>query len=194
MATGMRLKLWSPHRESYARAGVLGFAMVVLALELMSPASGAQVTEPPEIMAHKLFQAGQKIADKTHYLEALDLFDEARDLLETAGKNQTRLYADLLFASAQAKVKGRLYQNFAAAYVKSALKDIQASNHLRERLSEVIPQELADGYYLEGFIHKRFFMRQNEALQLFRKAIKVYPGHIAAKRELSELVQGEESK
>jgi tetratricopeptide (TPR) repeat protein len=150
--------------------------------------AGALSTEPPEITARKLFQAGQRVAESTHYLEALDLFEEARDILEENGHSRTRVYSDLLYAIAQTKVKGRLHQNFAASYVKSALADIKASNRLRERLSGVIPQQLADGYYLEGFIHKRFFMRKLEAKGLFERAIRVFPGHVAAKRELSGLV------
>jgi tetratricopeptide (TPR) repeat protein len=144
----------------------------------------AQVSE---IMARKLFKLGQQIAAQTNYLEALDPFDEARDLLEKENLIESRLYADVLYAGAQAKIKGRLHKRFPAYYVKSALKEIQLSNRTRVRLSRPLPQNLADGYYLEGFIQKRFFRRTNEARELFEKAIKVYPGHVPAKRQLSEL-------
>jgi hypothetical protein len=92
-----------------------------------------------------------------------------------------------LYAGAQAKIKGRLHKRFPAYYVKIALKEIQLSNRTRERLSRPVPQHLADGYYLEGFIQKRFFRRTNEARRLFEKALRVYPGHVPAKRQLSEL-------
>ena len=93
----------------------------------------------------------------------------------------------MLYACAQSKIKGRLHRRFPAYLVKSALKEIQLSNRARERLSRPVPQQLADGYYLEGFIQKRFFRRANKARQLFEKAIKVYPGHVPSKRQLSEL-------
>ena len=145
------------------------------------------------IQVETLLKTGQELAEKSHYLEALDLLDEARDTLETNDSLKTSIYADVLFTLAQTKIKGRLHQNFPAHYVKTALQDIQAANRLRERLPEILPQRLAEGYYLEGYIQKRFFMRADEALACFTKAVKVDPGLGAAKRELSGLVSSEES-
>lgn len=136
----------------------------------------------------KLLRTGKVLAKLTHYLEALDLLEEARSILEKDGKRENRLYAEILFAIAETKIKGRLYQDFAAVYVKTALKDVQECNIVRERLPGVPPQELAEGYYLEGFIHKRFFMRKREARDCFERAIQLDPGNAAAKREKSELL------
>jgi tetratricopeptide (TPR) repeat protein len=136
----------------------------------------------------------EELADKTRYLEALDLLDEARDILDTNGSPQTALYSDVLFALAHTKIKGRLHQNFSAYYVKSALQEIQAANKLREKLPNMLPQRLAEGYYLEGLIQKRFFLRTDQARACFLKAVNVDPGAAAAKRELSELIAGKEQK
>ena len=139
----------------------------------------------------KLLKVGQELAENSHYLEALDLLEEARDTLESDGTPRSPVYADVLFTIAQTKIKGRLHQNFSAHYVKTALHEIQAANKLRERLPDTVPQRLAEGYYLEGYIQKRFFMRNNQALACFRKAVNVDPGLAAAKRELSDLIAGE---
>jgi tetratricopeptide (TPR) repeat protein len=137
---------------------------------------------------------GRSLVERTHYLEALDLLDEARDYLEVSGSDQPELYADILYELARAKIKARLYQNFPAYYVKTALEDIQASNRIRERLDKTVPQKLADGYYLEGFVHKKFFMRREQAEINFLKALKIDPGSVAAKRELSELITSEDKE
>lgn len=144
--------------------------------------------------AENLFKTGRILIDKTHYLEALDLLDEARGVLDKAGPKQSMIYAEILAAMAQAKIKGRLHQGFPAHYVKSALEDIQAANRLRERMTDVLPQKLAEGYYLEGFIQKKFFMRNDSAVKNFVKAVTIDPGAIAAKRELSELLTEEKQK
>jgi hypothetical protein len=94
--------------------------------------------------------------------------------------------------SAEAKIKGRLHQSFPASYVKTALEDIQTANRIREGVSGMLPQKLAEGYYLEGIIHKRFFMRKRQAVSCFVKAVTIDPGSVAAKRELSELVTHED--
>jgi len=162
----------------------------------------AQTIGPPTVLAQnqsaleaeKLFKLGQDLSNGTHYLEALDVLDEARDILETSGVTATGLYGDVLFALAQTKIKGRIHQDFSAHYVKSALQDIQAANKLRERLTETLPQKLAEGYYLEGYIHKRFFMRNNLAKACLEKAVNIDPGAVAAKRELSELLTSEDQK
>lgn len=146
------------------------------------------------IQAEKLFKAGQLLADKTYYLEALDLLEEAKDLLEVSALNQTAIYGDVLFALAQTKIKGRLHQDFSAYYVKTALQDVQTANKLREKLTDILPQKLAEGYFLEGYIHKKFFMRKDAAVSCFTRAVNIDPGSAAAKRELSELVGGEEEK
>jgi hypothetical protein len=138
--------------------------------------------------------AGLTLAEKTHYLEALDLINEARDLMEHGKLRQTRLYGDILFASAQTKIKGRIHQRFPAAYVKSALKDIRATNRLRERLPKVLPQKLSQGYFIEGYIHWEFFRREKKAVSCLIKAVNIDPGNAAAKRKLSELIIGEARK
>ncbi|GEM_PF-980607 len=144
--------------------------------------------EPPESQAKRLFRTGQTLVERTHYFEALDLFNEARLLLESARKDNSEFFSDILFALARAKIKARLHQRFPASYVKTALRDVREANGLRERLPDVLPQKLAEGYYLEGMIHKRFFMRRKKARSLFEKTIKLDPGNAAAKRELSELI------
>jgi hypothetical protein len=159
------------------------FVGTMLALPLLVGASG-----PPAIDSGKLLKAAEELADKTHYLEALDLLEEARSILESDGSRQTTLYGDILFSLAHTKIKGRLYQNFSAYYVKTALQDVQAANKLREKLPNILPQRLAEGYYLEGLIQKRFFMRADRAEACFLKAVSVDPGAAAAKRELSELI------
>ncbi len=144
--------------------------------------------------AEKLFKLGQELSERTHYLEALDVLDEAREILDSSGAIITGLYGDILFTLAQTKIKGRIHQDFSAYYVKTALQDVQAANKLRERLTGMLPQKLAEGYYLEGYIHKRFFMRKNLALACFEKAVNIDPGAVAAKRELSELYAPEDQK
>jgi tetratricopeptide (TPR) repeat protein len=146
------------------------------------------------IEAENLFKLGESLAERTHYLEALDVLEEARDTLESSGDTASALYGDILFALAQTKIKGRIHQDFSAYYVKTALQDIQAANKLREKLTGVLPQKLAEGYYLEGYIHKRFFMRRNLASVCFDKAVRIDPGAVAAKRELSELKPFEDQK
>jgi tetratricopeptide (TPR) repeat protein len=141
-----------------------------------------------EEKSRNLVRIGLELAERTHYLEALDHLNEARDFMENEGRNQTREYSDLLFLLAQTKIKGRIHQGFPAAYVKSSLKDIQTANRLREKLPNMIPQHLAEGYYLEGYIHKNFFKRRDKAIWCLDRAVNLNPGHAAAKRELSELV------
>ncbi|MCX5862413.1 MAG: hypothetical protein NTW27_09890 [Deltaproteobacteria bacterium] len=153
-----------------------------------------QAADLPDVQAENLLRVGRTLVEKRHYLEALDLFEEARDFLESTGIKNTGLYPDILFELAQTKIRGRLHQNFPANYVKSALEDIQSANRSRERLADVLPQKLAEGYYLEGFIQKKFFMRNDIATSCFVKAVKIDPGFIAAKRELSELVADEKPK
>lgn len=165
---------------------------VVIGVLVSAPAVGW--AEPAEITAERLYRAGLTLVEKTQYLEALDLLSEAGDLLEASGNQQSRAYGDVLSALAQTKIKGRLHQNFPSSYVKSALKDIQASNKLREKLPDVLPQQLAEGYYLEGFIHKKFFMRREKALSCLVKAVNIDPGFAAAKRELSELISDADRK
>jgi len=166
--------------------------LVVAAITV--PPQPIAAAEPIEERVAALLRAGVALAANTYYLEALDHLNEARDLLETSRENQTRLFGDILFAIAQVKIKGRLHQGFPAAYVKSALKDVQACNNLREKIPGVLPQQLAESYYLEGYILKRFFMRNEEALSCFVKAVSIDPGSSAAKRELSELMAGQGDK
>jgi hypothetical protein len=138
--------------------------------------------------AEKLLRASQDQAEKTYYIEALDTLDEAVDMIRAAGTTDGAVYGDALYAMTQVKIKGRLHQNFPALYVKTALKDVQASNKLRERQRNILPRKLAEGYYLEGYIQKKFFKREREAGSCFKKAVAADPGFAAAKRELSELI------
>jgi len=158
---------------------------VILATVLVH--KGLYATDAPLVGPEKLLKAGQELAENSHYLEAVDLLEEARDILENNGRPQSSIYGDVLFTIAQTKIKGRLHQNFSAYYVKTALHEIQAANKLRERLPDIMPQRLAEGYYLEGYIQKRFFMRNDQALACFTKAVNIDPGFAAAKRELSDL-------
>jgi hypothetical protein len=144
--------------------------------------------------AEKLMKTGHILADNTHYLEALDLLEKARDILDASGGDSSGLYADVMFALAQTKIKARLHQDFPANYVKTALQDVQSANKVREKIGGVLPQKLAEGYYLEGFIHKRFFMRKSAARTCFVRAVNIDPGSGAAKRELSELMASDEQK
>ncbi|MFC1834960.1 hypothetical protein ACFL2Q_09520 [Thermodesulfobacteriota bacterium] len=178
------------HRESRSIRTAVICCAICTVLFTSSQAGGTPRPDQPEIMAEKLYRAGLVLVEKTNYLEALDLLEEAKAFLESAGKTETHSYADILTTIAQTKIKGRLHQKFTAYYIKSALKEIQAANRLREGLAGVPPQKLAEGYYLEGVVHKRFFMRKAEARQCFEKAVKAYPGFAAAKRELSELMTG----
>ncbi|MGB6065054.1 MAG: hypothetical protein WBG50_09610 [Desulfomonilaceae bacterium] len=164
---------------------VLGRWLALGALVLLPSLSNAN--GQPAITADKLLKTGQLLIEKTHYLEALDLLEEAKDLLTVSGKDQTAMCADVLFSLAQAKIKARLHQDFPAYYVKTALQEIQAANKLRDKLGNVLPQKLAEGYYLEGYIQKKFFMRKNAARLCFKKATAIDPGSAPAKRELYEL-------
>jgi hypothetical protein len=165
-----------------------------LVIAVLTPLSSvARANDQSTITADKLLSTGQLLTGRTNYLEALDLLEEAKDTLAAAGMNHTAMYADVLFALAQTKIKARNLQDFPAYYVKTALQDIQATNKLREKLPNVLPQMLAEGYYLEGYINKKFFMRKNAARSCLEKAKKIDPGHSAAKRELYEL-DAEEQK
>jgi tetratricopeptide (TPR) repeat protein len=154
----------------------------------------AYSAEAAAVFAEKLLNTGVTLSNRTDYLEALDVLSEAQDILESSGLNESALYADVLYTLAQTKIKARIHQNFPAFYVKSALKEVQTSNRLKEKIRGILPQKLAEGYYLEGYIHKKFFMRTNMALACFTKAVNFDPGFVAAKRELSELITGEDQK
>jgi hypothetical protein len=162
-----------------------GWWLVMAALVPLS--SVAHANEQPALTTDRLLGTGQLLSGKAHYLEALDLLEEAKDMLEASGRNDTATYAEVLYTLAETKIKARNLQDFPAHYVKAALQDVQAANKLREKLSDVLPQKLAEGYYLEGYIHKKFFMRKREACIYLKKAKTIDPGHVAAKRELSEL-------
>jgi len=159
---------------------------------ILVPCIGNGGDNPPD--AEKLLNAAQISSDKKHYLEAIDLLEKARDILESSGGESTGIFADVLYSLAQTKIKARLHQDFPANYVKTALQDVQASNKLRERLSGVLPQKMAEGYYLEGLIQKKFFLRSEVARACFRRAMSIDPTFAAAKRELSELLASEEQK
>jgi hypothetical protein len=150
--------------------------------------TSALASPSPDLLVKRLLQTGRTLADGTHYLEALDQLGEARDMLELSGKTKSRIYGDVLYAIAETKIRGRIHQRFSASYVKSALTDVQACNRLRERLPNILPQQLAQSCYLEGVIHKRYFHRFAEACSLLRKSVSLDPANAAAKRELSELI------
>lgn len=173
---------------------LIGLLLSVVGIVPPQNSVEAQVAVSSDVQASRLFGAGKSLAERSHYLESLDLFDEARDILEGSGLISSSLYADVLHETAKAKIKARLHQNFPAQYVKTALEDVQLANRVREKLVDTLPQNLAEGYYLEGFIHKKFFMRMDQAQANFLKALKVDPASIAAKRELSELISSEETK
>jgi tetratricopeptide (TPR) repeat protein len=176
-----RPQMWG---RSFVWAGLWGLFLI------METATSVFAAAPNQAVfqADKLYKVGQELVDQTHYFEALDLLDEARDILETAGATNTSLYGDVLFSLAETKIKGRMHQNFPAYYVKTALREVQAANKLRDKLTGVLPQKLAEGYYLEGYIDKRFFMRNKLAKACLEKAVRIDPGSVAAKRELSELI------
>jgi hypothetical protein len=167
-------------------------SLVILLTFCAADAPAAGPNGAPELGAEQFLQKGIALADQTYYLEALDLLEEAREMLNVAGQTNGGLYADVLFALAQTKIKARLHQNFPALYVKTALVDVQQANRIREKIPGILPQKLAESYFLEGFIQKRFFMRIDVAASLFRKAISIEPHAAAAKRELSELITTDE--
>lgn len=168
--------------------------VLVAAAGLLASSGRVSGSGPPEALAQRLVNTAKILVEKTHYLEAMDLLQEARDSLDGAGLTGTALYADVLFALAETKIKARLYQNFPAYYVKTALEEVQAANKIRERLAGVLPQKLSQGYYVEGFIHVQFFKRNKDARSCFLKAVNVDAGNAAAKRALSELDTGEQAK
>ncbi len=157
-------------------------------------AIGVWAAEGGTITAEQLLDCGRGLVDRTHYLEALDLLQEACDKLEHDKNTQSELYADTLFNLAQAKIKGRIHQRFPAYYVKTALENVKRANKLLERVSGVLPQKLSAGYFLEGYIHWNFFRRKPQAVSCFVKAVNVDTGNAAAKRALSELITGDDGK
>ncbi len=144
--------------------------------------------------AEKLLRVGLELAEQTHYLEALDLLEEARDILDGEGTARTAMYGDVLYALAETRIKGRLHQGFPAQYVKSALKEVQQANKVREWLRDLPPRKFAEGYFVEGYIQKKFFKRTDEALVCFERAVSIDPGFASAKRELGELILSRERK
>lgn len=140
------------------------------------------------VQAENLLRVGLELSEKTHYLEALDLLEEARDILDDEGITRTAIYGDVLYALAETRIKGRLHQSFPAQYVKLALKEVQQANKVRERLRDLPPRKFAEGYFVEGYIQKRFFKRTDEALVSLERAVSIDPGFAAAKRELGELI------
>lgn len=157
-------------------------------------ATGVRAAETSRITADQLLHCGRGLVDQTHYLEGLDLLQEACDQLERGGEIQSELYAETLFSLAQAKIKGRIHQSFPAYYVKTALEDVKKANKLMERVSGVPPQKLSAGFFLEGYIHWNFFRRKPQAVSCFVKAVNVDAGNSAAKRALSELITGDDKQ
>jgi hypothetical protein len=169
----------------WVRVGIRRWLSVFLLVFVPSWLLAAGLAVP---QIEKLLRTGQELAERTHYLEALDLLEEARDALDATGMAQSGLYGDVLYAQAEVKIKGRLHQSFPAQYVKTALKDVQTANKLRGRLPDILPRKLAEGYFVEGYIQKRFFKRNGEARTCFEKALSADAGFASAKRELGELV------
>ncbi|MGB9616074.1 MAG: hypothetical protein ACP5M0_10590 [Desulfomonilaceae bacterium] len=161
---------------------------LVLATYALASVRAYAGQEQLEQAPQKLLKAGLGLVEKKHYLEALDHLNEARDALESSGQTESPLYAEVMLSLAETKIRARIYQQFPAYYVKTALEDVQLANKLHERLPGVMPEKLAEGYFLEGYIQKNFFMRYDAAAQVFAKAITVDPSLTAAKRELSELL------
>ncbi len=174
--------------DNPARTGALGLIGAALLGFLIARAFFAPVCAAEAVTGEHLYRTGVDLMEKSRYLEALDLFSEARRMLEADGKRDTRLFSDLLYAIASTKIRGRLHQSFPALYVKTALKEIEQANSLREKLSDAPARQLAEGYFLEGFIHQRFFKRKREAREIFQRAIKVDPGFAPAKRALSGML------
>jgi tetratricopeptide (TPR) repeat protein len=159
-----------------------------MALVLMIPPTQAQSRTTDALFAKRLYRTGLELIKRTRYLEAIEMLEEAGNILEKNQDTKSLFYADALYAKAEAKIKARIHQGFPAIYVKTALKDTQMANQIRAKNSDALPLKLAESYYLEGYIHKRFFMRGKLARELFMKCIKLDPGHSAAKRELSEVL------
>jgi len=180
--------------ESRRIGSFMGLALVLIILFSMCQAPCVHASDAGDFKAEDLLKAGAGLTERKHYLEALDHLEEARGLMEKAEYTNTPLYADIMFGLAEAKIKARIHQGFPAYYVKTALEDVQVANRVRERLSGVMPQRLAEGYFLEGYIQKTFFMRYEAAAKIFEKALTVDPGLTAAKRELSELPADERQK
>jgi hypothetical protein len=179
---------------SFRSACAFLWAISVLIAGIGDVAGAAGASEAVQARSEKLLKEGGELSDNQFYLEALDVLVEARDFMEAAGGKENRIYAEILFVMAQTKIKARLHRNFPANYVKTALEDVKTSNRILDRLPGVLPQKIAQGYFLEGFIQKKFFMRRDKAIYCFNRAVKSDPGFSAAKRELSELVLSEEPK
>lgn len=175
----------------HSKSRVLLCLIAAITMGQIAAGVPAHAVEP---QASKLLQTGQVLAEKTHYLEALDLLNEAREIAEASDKQQTGFYADILYALAQTKIRGRLHQQFPAYYVKTALEDVQAANKVREAIPGILPQKLAEGYFLEGFVQKKFFLRRNEARACLEKAKNLDPGSAAVRRELFDLEATADSK
>lgn len=174
-------------------AGPAWGALLVVAMTVLM-AGGAGEAAADSRRPQQLLRAGLDLSEQTHYLEALDLLEEARDILEAEGVTQTALYGDVLYALAETRIKGRIHQGFPAQYVKFALKEVQLANKVRERLRDLPPRKFAEGFFVEGYIQKKFFKRISEALACLEKAVSIDPGFAAAKRELGELVLSKESQ
>jgi hypothetical protein len=106
-------------------------AWLMLAIAFLTP-RGVLGGDLEEAQAAKLLSTGQVLAEKTHYLEAFDLLQEARDMLGEPNMKNAGVLSDVYFALAQAKIKARIHQGFPAHYVKTALEDVQMANKLRE--------------------------------------------------------------
>lgn len=171
----------------------LGVTVFIGFIAFFGSMTGA-AAESQELQANNLVKMGTDLAERSRYLEAVEIFEEARNVLESAGLTSSMLYADAQFFLAQTMIKARLHQGFPAFYVKAALESVQSANKLREGLPKMLPQKLAEGYFLEGYIHKKFFMRRKEAAALLEKAVNIDPGSTAAKRELSELISEDDQQ
>ena len=84
----------------------------VILITLWAGVAVCQMKDAQDLQAIKLLNVGKMLVQRTHYLEALDLLEEARDSLDVTGSDRPELYADILYELAGAKIKARLYQNF----------------------------------------------------------------------------------
>lgn len=183
------------HESRHAPALVLMLAIMIAAIVSIRLGGNCFAADYDSSRARSLYRTGLVLIDNTAYLEALDCLGEAEQILEAAGETESRAYSDILYAKAEAKMKGRIHQDFCAAYVKSALKDVLAANKLRETLTDIPAQTLAEGYYLAGIIQTKFIpSRRENGYRCLEKCVTVNPGSAACKRELSGLLKHRSEK
>jgi hypothetical protein len=181
-----------PYHSGHSRAGVTFLILLaaVTAAITIGGAGNCRAGDYDLSKVRSLYRSGLVLIDKKSYLEALDCLSEARQILEKSKSENSREFSDILYAMAEAKMKGRIHQGFSAAYVKSALKDVLAANKVRETMTDIPAQTLAEGYYLAGIIQTKFIpSRREDGYRCLEKCVTVNPGSAACKRELSGLLK-----